>query len=323
MRKLGGLRDKMSKTHLTMLIGCIAIAGIPPLAGFFSKDEILWSAFKISGYGRWVWGLGFVAAAMTAFYMFRLYYMTFAGAFRGGPEVEKHVHESPASMVVPLQVLALGSLVAGFAGIPHVIDFLHLGNFVEHWLEPVFAGAHQTLATLHTHAAPGAAVELGLMAASVALAALSTFVATRIFRDDAAAADARLAASFPGAHRLLLNKYWVDEIYGVLFVRGLALGGGNALWGVDRFAIDGGDGQVRRGFGVNGVAWLVRDILAKLSDLWDQWIVDGLLVRVTAHFFENLSYVFRALQNGLVQHYALTMLILLLFLVGIGGSFVL
>ena len=74
---------------------------------------------------------------------------------------------------------------------------------------------------------------------------------------------------------------------------------------------------------VNGVAWLVRDILAKLSDLWDQWIVDGLLVRVTAHFFENLSYVFRALQNGLVQHYALTMLILLLFLVGIGGSFVL
>ena len=145
MRKMGGLRAKMPKTHLTMLIGCIAIAGIPPLAGFFSKDEILWSAFKISGYGRVVWGLGFVAAAMTAFYMFRLYYMTFAGAFRGGAEAEKHVHESPASMTVPLQALALGSVVAGFAGIPHVIDFLHLGNFVEHWLEPVFAGAHQTL----------------------------------------------------------------------------------------------------------------------------------------------------------------------------------
>jgi NADH-quinone oxidoreductase subunit L len=323
MRKMGGLRAKMPITHLTMLIGCITIAGIPPLAGFFSKDEILWSAFKISGYGRVVWGLGFVAAAMTAFYMFRLYYMTFAGGFRGGPEAEKHVHESPASMTVPLQALALGSIVAGFAGIPHVIDVLHVGNLVEHWLEPVFAGAHQTLATLHTHAAPGVSVELGLMVASVALAAGSILVATRIFRADAAVADARLAASLPGTHRLLLNKYWVDEIYGAVFVRGLALGGGNALWSVDRFAIDGGDGQVRRGFGVNGVAWLVRDILAKLSDLWDQWIVDGLLVRVTAHFFENLSYVFRALQNGLVQHYALTMLILLLFLVGIGGSFVL
>jgi NADH-quinone oxidoreductase subunit L len=315
----------MPKTHLTMLIGCIAIAGIPPLAGFFSKDEILWSAFKISGYGRVVWGLGFVAAAMTAFYMFRLYHMTFAGAYRGGAEAEAHVHESPASMTVPLQALALGSIVAGFAGIPHVLDVLHVGNLVESFLHPIFASAHETLATLHTHPVPGTGVELGLMAASVLLAAGGIFVATRLFRDDAAAADARLAASFPGAHRLLLNKYWVDEAYGKLFVRGLALGGGNAFWGVDRNLIDGGDGQVRPAWplSVNGIAWIVRDIVAKLSDLWDRWIVDGLLAGFTSHFFENLSYVFRAVQNGLVQHYALTMLILVLFLIGIGGSLVL
>ena len=118
MRKMGGLKAKMPWTHKTMLVGCVAIAGIPPLAGFFSKDEILWSAFKIGGYGRWVWAIGFVAAAMTAFYMFRLYHMTFSGGFRGGHEAEHHVHESPSTMIVPLQVLAVGSMVAGFLGIP-------------------------------------------------------------------------------------------------------------------------------------------------------------------------------------------------------------
>jgi NADH-quinone oxidoreductase subunit L len=101
MRKMGGLKSKLPVTHLTMLIGCIAIAGIPPLAGFFSKDEILWSAFKIGGYGQLVWGIGVVTAAMTAFYMFRLYHMTFSGSFRGTHEQEHHVHESPKSMTIP------------------------------------------------------------------------------------------------------------------------------------------------------------------------------------------------------------------------------
>jgi NADH:ubiquinone oxidoreductase subunit 5 (subunit L)/multisubunit Na+/H+ antiporter MnhA subunit len=144
-----------------------------------------------------------------------------------------------------------------------------------------------------------------------------------MYKADAAAADARLAASFGGLHRLLLNKYYVDELYGALFVRGAALGGGNGLWAVDRYGIDGGDGQVRPGLGVNGVAWACRDILAKLSDLWDQWIVDGILCKLTDHVFDNLSYVFRAVQNGLVQHYALTMLIAVLFMIGIGSWYVL
>src|SRR5688572_21457063 len=137
MRKMGGLRKQMPVTHLTMLIGCIAIAGVPPLAGFFSKDEILWSAFKVGGYGQIVWVMGFVVAALTAFYMFRMYHLTFSGTFRGTEEQAHHVHESPRSMVVPLQVLAVGSLVAGLVGIPAVIGHLiHVPNVFEHWLEP-------------------------------------------------------------------------------------------------------------------------------------------------------------------------------------------
>jgi NADH-quinone oxidoreductase subunit L len=324
MRKMGGLRSKLPTTHLTMLIGCIAIAGIPPLAGFFSKDEILWSAFKVGGYGRAVWFMGMVTAAMTAFYMFRLYHMTFSGSFRGGHEVEHHLHESPISMTLPLQVLAIGSIVAGFAGIPHVIDLLHVGNRIEHFLEPVFEAANETMkATILAHPAHGTGLELALMAGSVVLAAVSILVARGIFMADAAAADARLAASVGGLHRLLLHKYYVDEIYGALFVRGAALGGGSGLWAVDRYGIDGGDGQVRAGLGVNGIAWFSRDIIAKLSNLWDQWIVDGILCKLTDHVFDNLSYVFRAVQNGLVQHYALTMLIAVLFMIGIGSWYIL
>src|SRR6185295_3323097 len=106
MRKMGGLKDKMPVTALTMFVGCLAIAGVPFLSGFFSKDEILWSAFKIGEYGTAVWLVGFLVAGMTAFYMFRLYYMTFAGTFRGTEEQAAHVHESPRSMTVPLMVLA-------------------------------------------------------------------------------------------------------------------------------------------------------------------------------------------------------------------------
>jgi NADH-quinone oxidoreductase subunit L len=325
MRKMGGLRSKMPTTHLTMWIACFAIAGIFPLSGFFSKDEILWSAFKIGGYGRLVWAVGAVTAAMTAFYMFRLYHMTFSGSFRGGHDAEHHVHESPASMTIPLQVLMVGSVIAGFVGVPHVLgQFVGVGNGIEHFLEPVFASANETMkATVLAHTAHGTGLELGLMAGSLGLAGVSILFAYRMYKADAAAADARLAASFGGLHRLLLNKYYVDELYGALFVRGAALGGGNGLWAVDRYGIDGGDGQVRPGLGVNGVAWACRDILAKLSDLWDQWIVDGILCKLTDHVFDNLSYVFRAVQNGLVQHYALTMLIAVLFMIGIGSWYVL
>jgi NADH-quinone oxidoreductase subunit L len=321
MRKMGGLRRKLPVTHWTMLVACLAISGIPLFSGFFSKDEILWSAFKIGGYGQVAWAVGFVAAALTAFYMFRLYYMTFSGEFRGGHELEHHVHESPASMAVPLRVLAVGAAVGGFAGIPHLIDVFHVGNLIERFLDPAFEAAHEALAASHGAEAYGSGVEWLLMGASVAIAAGGILVARHVYETRTELAGA-LARRFASAHRVLLNKYYVDELYGALFVRGLALGGGNLLWATDRYAVDGGDGEVRPGFGVNGAAWLTRDIVARASNLWDRFVVDG-AVNLTAFLLDNLSYLFRAVQNGLVQHYALVMLILVLFMIGLGGRFIL
>ena len=131
-----------------------------------------------------------------------------------------------------------------------------------------------------------------------------------------------MAAQVAPVYRVLYDKFYVDEIYQFLFVRGLALGGGKALYAVDRYVVDGGDGEVRPGLGVNGLGWLVREGVAKLSDFLDRWVVDG-AVNLTAALFDNLSYVFRSLQNGLVQHYALSMLIIVLFMIGIGSRFIL
>ncbi len=154
------------------------------------------------------------------------------------------------------------------------------------------------------------------MGLSVLIAAGGILVATRFYKG-AFDIPNRLAASFAGVHRTLLNKYWVDELYGAVFVRGLVLGGGKALHANDRFVVDGGDGEVRAGLGVNGAAWAVRDVLARASNMWDRYVVDG-LVNLTAFVLDNLSYAFRAVQNGLVQHYALSMLIGLFLLIAAG-----
>jgi NADH-quinone oxidoreductase subunit L len=321
MRSMGGLRRQLPWTHATMLVGCIAIAGIPPLAGFFSKDEILWSAFKVGGYGRVVWAAGAIAAAMTAFYMFRLYWMTFGGSFRGTADQAHHLHESPRTMIVPLQLLALGSILAGLLGVPFVIGQLFgVPNVIEGWLEPALEHAQHALGEVFAAPVPGHGIELSLMGLSVLIAAAGILVATRFYKG-AFEIPNRIAARFPGVYQALLNKYWVDEAYGSVIVRGLVLGGGRALHANDRFVVDGGDGEVRAGLGVNGVAWAVRDLLARGSNLWDRWVVDG-AVNLTAFILDNLSYAFRAVQNGLVQHYALSMLIGLFLLIA-AGRFVL
>jgi NADH-quinone oxidoreductase subunit L len=305
MRRMGGLRARLPVTHLTMFIGCLAIAGVPFLAGFFSKDEILWSAFKVGGYGTVVWAVGLVTAGLTGFYMFRLFYMTFHGDFRGTAEQAHHVHESPASMTVPLMVLATGSVLAGYLGLPAVSG---LPNLIEHFLEPAFEPAQHSLRELFVAAPPGHSAEWALMGASVVAGLLGIFVARRFYKTDPAIPE-RLGASFATPHRVLLDKYYVDELYGAVFVRGLALGGGKLLHASDRYLVDGGDGEVRAGFGVNGLSWLARDVVARLSNFWDKWVVDGGLAKLPPLFLENLSYVFRAVQNGLVQHYALAMFI--------------
>jgi NADH-quinone oxidoreductase subunit L len=319
MRHMGGLREKLPITSATMLIGCLAIAGFPFLSGFFSKDEILWSAFRIGGYGQLVWAIGFATAGLTAFYMFRLYHMTFSGAFRGTAEQARHVHESPRTMTVPLVVLAGGAVLAGYLGVPHVLgQFVGVGNAVEHFLEPTLEPAQATLAAhVFTHPAHGTGLELGLMAGSVAVGLLGIFLGRHFYKVRPAIPE-RLAATFAGPHRVLLNKYYVDEAYGAVFVRGAALGGGRLLHGVDRYVVDGGDGEVRPALGVNGVAWATRDVVAALSNVWDKYVVDG-LVNLNAIMLENVSYFFRAVQNGLVQHYALAMVIGLFLLIATGS----
>jgi NADH-quinone oxidoreductase subunit L len=321
MRQMGGLRKRMPWTHLTMLVGCLAIAGVPLLSGFFSKDEILWSAYKVGGYGQIVWGMGFVVAGLTAFYMFRLYHMTFSGTFRGTEDQAQHLHESPRTMLIPLEVLALGSILAGYVGFPAVVgERVGFPNVFERFLEPVFASAHETLPEVFRAGVPAHGMELTLMAASVLIAALGILIAWLFFQRHPEYPE-RLASSLRPVHRLLLRKYYVDEIYDAVFVRGLALGGGNALDTMDRHVVDGGDGEVRPGLGVNGVAWLTRDVVARFSDAWDRIVVDG-AVNLTAAIFDNASYVLRALQNGLVQHYALSALIGV-FLMIWAGRFVL
>jgi len=305
MTKMGGLAKKMPWTRLTMLVGCFAIAGYPLFAGFFSKDEILWSAFKAGGYGRVVWGVGLLAAAFTAFYMFRLYHLTFSGSFRGTSEQAHHVHESPISMVFPLQVLAVGSVLSGFIGLPFG------RSFIESFLEPAFEGGHEALREVFALPPPGQQTELGLMALSVAVALLGSGLALYLYKTRPEIPE-RIAAAQAGLYRILFHKYYVDELYSKVFVRGLALGGGAVCYTMDQHVVDGA---------VNGVAWTSRAVVASLSNVFDRYVVDG-LVNLTALIFDNVSYLFRALQNGLVQHYALAMLIGVLLIIG-AGHFVL
>jgi len=199
----------------------------------------------------------------------------------------------------------------------HLVGF---PNWFEQFLEPVFEDAHHALPEVFTAAAPGEGMEWALMAASVAIAFVGIGVAWSFYKLHPEIPK-RLAGSMVGLHRLLLNKYYVDELYGKLFVRGLALGGGTTLHAMDRYVVDGGDGEVRAGLGVNGVAWLTRSVVAGSSNFFDRWFVDG-AVNLVGGVLDNFSYVFRAVQNGLVQSYALAMLIGVFFIIG-AGHFVL
>ena len=209
LRKMGGLAWRLPWTHATMLIATIAIAGIPPFAGFFSKDEILAGAFASGHLG--VWLVGVAGAVLTAFYMFRLYILCFRGPSRLSHEAEHHVHESPRSMIIPLVVLAALTVVGGWIGLPMQAG----GHVLERWLKPVFeGGASEAVA----HAPLSHATEMLLIAISVAAGLAGIAVAFRLYLQKPAAATA-LAARFAWLRSLLEHKYWIDEIYDALFVR--------------------------------------------------------------------------------------------------------
>jgi len=231
MRKMGGLKSYIPWTFLTMGIATLAIAGIPPLAGFWSKDEILWKAYQVNPV---YWAIGLVTAFITSFYMFRLLYMTFFGDYKGsavdshghGHDAHGHgdPHESPMSMLVPLTILAALSLVGGFVG---------WGNRFEHFLAPVFGTGGGELAENAS-----AWTERILMAVSVVVALLGWMLA-RLLYYARPELPQKIADSFGGLYQALVHKYYIDELYALLFVKPLVDGSTRILWqGVDRKVID-------------------------------------------------------------------------------------
>jgi NADH-quinone oxidoreductase subunit L len=377
MRRMGNLRKYMPVTFVTMFIGTLAIAGIPPFSGFFSKDEILFRAFLQN---KAIWVLAVATAMMTAFYMYRLVAMTFLGAYRGpawevaahgavtaaaghgvkhpldahahghagqpdhevthGP-AEPHddgghghghgtwhgPHESPRAMTFPLQALALGAIIAGFVGIPAALGG---GNAIERFLEPSFTAEHvaaaavpgvrpsdvtagaelergrtatgQVKALEHAGGAEeqsgehvSRATELGLMLFSVLIAVAGIMLARKFYVTSPQISD-ELAHRFAGAHRVLSNKYYVDELYDATVISG-TFSASRSLWTIDRNVVDGA---------VNGTGWLTL-ISSWFSGLTDKSVVDG-VVNLVGWIVQESSHVFRRLQTGLVQNYALLML---------------
>jgi NADH-quinone oxidoreductase subunit L len=292
MRKMGGLKKYMPATHLTFFIGCLAIAGVPGLAGFFSKDEILHAA---AGEHRWVlYAVGLVTAGLTAFYMFRAFYMTFHGTFRGTHEQEHHLHESPPSMTIPLWVLAVGAVVAGYVGIPKLLTFGKDVNVFHHLLEPsLYEIAGRPVEEHHM----AAALEWGLVLAAVAVGLGGIFLARRLYRDRGLATDSGFETRLPAVQRVLTNKYYVDELYDKTVIGGTwALGRG--LFRFDAGFID--------GLLVNGIGRNFTLTLSMMSSFFDKYVVDG-IVNLSGLLTSWFSKGFRRVQTGSVSNYALVL----------------
>jgi NADH-quinone oxidoreductase subunit L len=300
LQKMGGLWNRIPTTARTFGVATLAIAGIPPLAGFFSKDEILGQAFEKNPL---LWLLGFITAGLTAFYMFRLIFLAFFGYSRADAHVEEHIHESPPTMTVPLMILALLSFIGGWIGWPEALGG---SNRFEQFLEPVIAVRHpvvqEDLVVQHSYFG-----EYMLMLASIAIAGAGIWLAYEFYRTKRFAPEL-VATKWPFVYNLLVHKYYVDEIYDALFVnRTKDLG--TALGVFDAKVID--------GIGVDGTGWLAR-FGSTLSMWWDKWIIDGLL-NLGAKFTQLLSYPVRLLQTGMFSSYAMLILVGLAILLAYYG----
>ncbi len=309
MRFMGGLRKKIPVTFWTMLIGTLAIAGIPGLSGFFSKDEILWQTYSSPQGNKLLWLIAAGAAGMTAFYMFRLVFMTFFNENRASHEVQHHIHESPKTMTVPLMILAFLSITGGYLGVPHVLGG---GNHFHTYLEPVMglgpgkimqkageAISHEEAVVVHGegHAAmeghggePGqghgegaasvhhsAAEEFLLMGISVVIALLGIFLSYLMYMKNRNWPE-KLAANFKMLHHAIFNKWFVDELYALTVVQPYHL--------------------------LSDFFWKFVDVV----------IIDG-IVNGVAKIIGGISAVLRRLQTGLVQNYAVSVILGALVLV--------
>lgn len=300
IRELGGMKKFMPKTHITFLVSCLAIAGFPLTSGFFSKDDILLGAMRAAnghyeGFPTWVGYFVFVTlaitAAMTAFYMFRLYFVTFTGEFRGGPKHEDHgdahashddhahddhahddhghghghghahePHESDAWITIPLMVLATGALLVGFLGMPH---WAGLPNVWEHWLEPITGNVYG-----ESHLSMG--FGLGVMAVGTSVGLLGIGLAYSFYVKGNGEVPAKIVAKFPKLHALLMDKWRVDEFYGVTLVK-------PAEW------------------------------LSRFSAAFDRLLVDGIVSKLTSMGASLGAYGLTRLQNGQIAAYGATM----------------
>ena len=277
MQKMGGLKKYVPVTFATMFVATLAIAGIPGLSGFFSKDEILWQAFSSSHGSPFLWGIAALAAGITAFYMFRLVFLTFFGKSRMDPEVEKHAHESPWTMTVPLMILAVLSVAGGWIGIPAVLGG---SNLFEHWLAPVF---HPVAAAGASHGAEAAvhhpaALEIGLMALSVAIALCGIALAYFLYRVRTGKPD-EIASKWPILYDVVYHKYYIDEFY---------------EWAV-----------IRR----------IVTISIGLWEMFDALFIDG-IVNGAADLVRAAGDRVRRLQGGVVGGYAFSLLAGAVLLVG-------
>jgi NADH-quinone oxidoreductase subunit L len=269
IQKMGGLKKYMPTTHITFLIGTLAIAGIFPFAGFFSKDEILWMAFSKGNVI--LWAVGVAAAFCTAFYMWRLYSLTFKTEERFDHH-HVHPHESPATMTIPLIILAIFSAIGGFFGIPYALGhfFSDHPNMLENWLEPIFAGANQVMGRTGGHEIHS--IEYILMAVSLAVAVIAIFLASRFYTVGSTKPD-EMVARFKGLHKVLWNKYFVDEIYQQSIVTPTYEASRSFLW-----------------------------------KIFDVKVIDG-AVNGSARAIGTGSGILRKMQTGVAQNYALVMMV--------------
>ena len=248
MRNMGGIRKKQPITFITFFVSTLAICGVPLFSGFFSKDEILWWAFG-STRGHWVlWVMGAVAAGMTAFYMFRLVFMTFFGEQKTDPRAKDHIPESPLTITIPLMVLGLLAVIGGYVGVPKILGGI---NRFEHFLAPVFEHT-QHHHEIHAHGAHS--TEWMMMGISVGIAAFGIFMAWTMYVKNPEL-PAKFTTKFAGLYKAVFNKWYIDELYDFVFVNPCKKLG-TFLWrGIDVRIVDGV---------VNGCAWIVKGVGAGL-----------------------------------------------------------
>jgi NADH-quinone oxidoreductase subunit L len=272
LRRMGGLRRELPTTYWTFVVAAAAIAGVPGLAGFFSKDAILYHTFA-SGHAV-LWSVGLVTAVMTATYMFRLVFLAFHGESR---RVEPHarLHDAPPAMAIVLIVLAVGSVVAGYAGLPESLGGTDLFS---RFLAPVFTTGGTALASGVEESATSSALEVGLMAVSILAAFGGIGLAVYFFLGSRQAADA-LAARFPGLYRALDRKLYVDEAYDAAIVQPIRIVSEDGLWrGVDARFIDGAVNGV--GEAIGGAGTLLRRLQSGSLRVYAATLLFGVVVVV-------------------------------------------